>query len=176
MGVNNISVSPLSGVVSNQPQNILNQNVSPFLGGSLNGSTVPVASGTFANTLITTGINPTRGLNTGFGQTTTTNITTGGPMIPPSSYATNNIGVGINGMNSVGGGIGTGIGVNPAIPNSTLTGVQTNPFSPPGFQRTPIGINQLNAVTPVGNYGTAPVGIPFVQPTGVPPVAIPRRI
>ena len=84
----------------------------------------------------------------------------------------NNVGVGINGVNSFGGGIGTGVGINPSIPNQTLGGV-TNTFSPSGFQRTPPVINQLS---PVGSYGAAPVGIPFVQPTGVPPVAIPRPI
>ena len=140
------------------PQNITNsisQSNSPFLGGSLNGSFVPSVNKALANTSISPNI-----ASTGFGQ----------------------IGVGMNNANSI-GGIGTtpftqtfGLSPSNGIPTQALAGIQTNTFSSQGFQRTLPGMNQINAVTPVGSYGTAPVGIPFVQPTGVPPVALPRRI
>lgn len=143
-------------------------STSPFLGGSLNGSFSPSFVGGFDNTSIL----PNRGIGglngpTGFTQTTS--------IIP--SFGIGGAPAGLAGLPSGPNGIA---GVNPPFPGTNgrpstggLPGIQKNGFFPAGF---PSGVNGGLGVTPVGRFGAAPTGIPFMNPTGVPPVGIPRGI
>ena len=191
---NNIPSIPVIGSFGNG-LGLIPPSSSPFLGGSLNHSySVPTAAG-FGSTSITPNITGAFG---------TTSVGVAGTEFAQTSIAPNygfgGLPTGLNGvtnginapsgittfpasLNGVGGNFTNRVSsVTPGLPSFGLpagltgvsTGFQTNNFSAAFPGANAAGVNRLSAVTPVGAFGTAPVGIPFVSPTGVPPVAVPR--